>query len=159
MEKTKLNLEKQIKKQKFKREKAKETLENVIQKIKIVNESPEYIYYISKAIVFGSYINTDKEYIGDLDIGLYFELKDKSKSEEYQNCQRCAKAGKSNLPFILKLIYGKEEIAKFIKDKKRIIDLHDVERAKKEAEYYNDPYCYIFADRYETIYKFEKEVI
>lgn len=31
MEKTKLNLEKQIKKQKFKREKAKETLENVIQ--------------------------------------------------------------------------------------------------------------------------------
>lgn len=63
---------------KYSRKTAQNNLKNVIQKIKEVNEKDEFIYKITKAVLFGSYINSSKDKIGDLDIAIYTELKDKS---------------------------------------------------------------------------------
>ena len=157
MEIKRLNLEKNGKRKLFKRENADKLLENVIEKIKEVNEKGEFIYYIKKAILFGSYINSDRNEIGDLDIAIYLEIKDNSICEQRQNQQRYLEAGKVNEPFLKQIIFGKEEIAKFIKDKKRILDIHDGARAELEAKYYKDPYCYIYADKIKIIYEFDKE--
>jgi len=120
-----LNLEKRNKSNiKYSRKTAKLVLNNVIQKIHEANENEEFIYRITKAVLFGSYINSDKEKIGDLDIALYVELKDKSKPEVEQNLQR-ANISWNYVPFILKFIYGKEEVFKYVKDRKRILELHD----------------------------------
>lgn len=151
-----LPLENVERKRLFKRETADKVLKNVLDKIKEVNKDKDFIYYIKKAIIFGSYINSNNEKIGDLDIALYLELKDKTISEEKQNCDRCKKAGKGYQPFIMQLLYGKEEIFKFIKDNKKILELHDGVRAELESKYYDDPYCYIYADKNKVIYEMEE---
>ena len=69
----------------YSRETAKRALENVVQRIKEVNENKEFIYKITKAVLFGSYINSTKDKVGDLDIAVYVDLKDKSIPEVEQN--------------------------------------------------------------------------
>lgn len=149
----KLNLEKRNKSQKtYSRKTAKSVLENVINKIQEANENEEFIYRITKAVLFGSYINSDKEKIGDLDIAIYTELKDKSKAEFDQNFER-ARTSLNYVPFILRFIYGKEEVFKYIKDKKRILELHDGVKVDEDAKKYGDSISYIYVDKNQLIYK------
>lgn len=101
------------KKKYYKRESVKRIMENVIKKINGVNKKEEFIYYIKKAIIFGPYIELKEDKIEGLNVALYFELKNNNVSEIEQNYNRAILSGK-NMIYILKLVYGKEEIAKFI---------------------------------------------
>lgn len=68
-----LELEKPYKnKIEYSRKTATKVLENVLQKIKEANKKDEFIYKITKAVLFGSYINSKKDKIGDLDIVIFF---------------------------------------------------------------------------------------
>lgn len=136
----------------YSRKTAKKTLENVIQRIKEANANDKFIYRITKAVLFGSYINSDKEKIGDLDIAIYLELKDKSKDENEQNFAR-ARTSSNYVPFILRFIYGKEEVFKYIKNKKRILELHNGARVDEDAKNYNEPISYIYFDKHKVIYE------
>lgn len=155
MEKEYLLLEKKVSKQIFKRETADKALKNVLEKIEDANKNKEFIYFVKKAVLFGSYINSNKEKIGDLDIALYLELKNKLIPEEEQNYYSYKKNSKKYEPFIVQLIYGKEELFRFIKDRKKIVDLHDGNMAESEAQYYKDPYCYIYGKKNKIIYEME----
>ena len=148
-----LKLVKSLKNKKlYTRETAKMTLENVIKRIKEANRNDEFIYKITKAVLFGSYINSNKEKVGDLDIAIYIELKDKSKPELEQNMER-ARTSNSYVPFILKFIYGKEEVFKYIKDKKHILQLHDGNKVDKDSKEHKEPLSYIYFDKYKIIYE------
>ena len=148
-----LKLVKSLKNKKlYTRETAKMTLENVIKRIKEANRNDEFIYKITKAVLFGSYINSNKEKVGDLDIAIYIELKDKSKPEWEQNLER-ARTSNSYVPFILKFIYGKEEVFKYIKDKKHILQLHDGNKVDKDSKEHKEPLSYIYFDKYKIIYE------
>lgn len=136
----------------YSRETAKRVLENVVQRIKEVNENKEFIYKITKAVLFGSYINSTKDKVGDLDIALYAELKDKSIPEVEQNIAR-ARNSYNYIPFILKFIYGKEEVFKYIKNKKRVLELHDGVKVDEDAKKYNEPISYIYFDKNKVIYE------
>lgn len=136
----------------YSRETAQKSLKNVIQRIKEANRNDEFIYKITKAVLFGSYINSNKEKVGDLDIAIYIELKDKSKPEVEQNMKR-ARASNSYVPFILKFIYGKEEVFKYIKDKKHILQLHDGNKVDKDSKEHKEPFSYIYFDKYKIIYE------
>lgn len=148
-----LELVKSLKNKKlYTRETAKMTLENVIKRIKEANRNDKFIYKITKAVLFGSYINSNKEKVGDLDIAIYIELKDKSKPELEQNMER-ARTSNSYVPFILKFIYGKEEVFKYIKDKKHILQLHDGNKVDKDSKEHKEPFSYIYFDKYKIIYE------
>ena len=148
-----LKLVKSLKNKKlYTRETAKMTLENVIKRIKEANRNDEFIYKITKAVLFGSYINSNKEKVGDLDIAIYIELKNKSKPELEQNMKR-ASTSNSYVPFILKFIYGKEEVFKYIKDKKHILQLHDGNKVDKDSKEHKEPLSYIYFDKYKIIYE------
>ena len=127
----------------YSRETAKRALENVVQRIKEVNENKEFIYKITKAVLFGSYINSTKDKVGDLDIAVYVDLKDKSIPEVEQNIAR-ARNSYNYIPFKLKFIYGKEEVFKYIKNKKRVLELHDGVKVDEDAKKYNEPISYIY---------------
>ena len=135
----------------YSRETAKRALENVVQKIKEANENNEFIYRITKAVLFGSYINSTKEKIGDLDIAIYVELKNKDIPEVEQNIAR-ARTSYNCVPFILKFIYGKEEVFKYIKDKKKVLELHDGIKVDEDAKRFNEP-SYIYLDENKVIYE------
>lgn len=148
-----LKLVKSLKNKKlYTRETAKMTLENVIKRIKEANRNDEFIYKITKAVLFGSYINSNKEKVGDLDIAIYIELKDKSKPELEQNMER-ARTSNGYIPFLLKFIYGKEEVFKYIKDKKHILQLHDGNKVDKDSKEHKEPFSYIYFDKYKIIYE------
>lgn len=147
-----LNLEKSNKKKKiYSRKTAKMVLKNIKKRIQEVNQNDEFIYKVNKAVLFGSYINSTKEKIGDLDIALYVELKNKVISEEEQNFKR-ARNSNSYVPFILRFIYGKEEVFKYIKNRKQILELHDGNKVDKDAKKLNVP-NYIFFDKNEIIFE------
>lgn len=147
-----LNLEKSNKKKKiYSRKTAKMVLKNIKKRIQEVNQNDEFIYKVNKAVLFGSYINSTKEKIGDLDIALYVELKNKVISEEEQNFKR-ARNSSSYVPFILRFIYGKEEVFKYIKNRKQILELHDGNKVDEEAKKLNVP-NYIFFDKNEIIFE------
>lgn len=136
----------------YSRKTAQKSLKNVIQRINEANRNDEFIYKITKAVLFGSYINSNKEKVGDLDIAIYIELKDKSKPEVEQNLER-ARTSNSYVPFILKFIYGKEEVYKYIKDKKHILQLHDGNKVDKDSKEHKEPFSYIYFDKYKIIYE------
>ena len=136
----------------YSRETAKRALENVVQRIKEVNENKEFIYKITKAVLFGSYINSTKDKVGDLDIAVYVDLKDKSIPEVEQNIAR-ARNSYNYIPFILKFIYGKEEVFKYIKNKKRVLEHHDGVKVDEDAKKYNEPISYIYFDKNKVIYE------
>ena len=136
----------------YSRETAKRALENVVQRIKEVNENKEFIYKITKAVLFGSYINSTKDKVGDLDIAVYVDLKDKSIPEVEQNIAR-ARNSYNYIPFILKFIYGKEEVFKYIKNKKRVLELQDGVKVDEDAKKYNEPISYIYFDKNKVIYE------
>ena len=138
----------------FSRKTAEKVLDEVIQRINEANENEEFIYIVSKAVLFGSFINSSKEKIGDLDIAIYLELKDISIPELEQNELRYCKSGKL-LPDINRLFYGKEEVCKFIKNRKNILELHDgnqIEALVKRTNLEN----YVYSDNYEIIYEYSK---
>lgn len=136
----------------FSRKTAELALKNIIKRINEVNQKEEFIYKITKAVLFGSYINSSKEKIGDLDIAIYVELKDKTIPEIEQNINR-AKTSLNYVPFILRFIYGKEEVFKYIKDRKRILELHDGVKVDRDAKEYDESVSYIFFDKNKVIYE------
>ena len=152
-----LNLEKPYKTETtYSRETAKKALENVVQRIKAVNKNKEFIYRITKAVLFGSYINSNKEKIGDLDIAIYIELKDKSIPEFEQNFAR-ARTSLNYVPLILRFIYGKEEIYKYIKNRKRVLEIHDGVKVDEDAKKQNEKVSYIYFDKYKVIFEEGKQ--
>lgn len=134
------------------RKTVEEALNNVIKRIKEANENDEFIYKITKAVLFGSYINSTKDRVGDLDIAIYIELKDKTKDEFEQNFIR-SKTALNYVPFVFRFIYGKEEIFKYIKDGKRVLQLHDGVKVDKDANEINEAINYIYLDKNKIIYE------
>lgn len=68
-----LNLQKLDKgNKKYSRITAKSALDNIIKKLEEVNYHDEFIYKVTKAVLFGSYINSNKDKLGDVDIKLLF---------------------------------------------------------------------------------------
>jgi len=135
----------------YNRETARRALENLKVKIKEANEREDFIYEIKKAVLFGSYINSNKEKVGDIDIALYIDLKNKLIPETQQNFIRSKESGKE-MPYLARLFYGKEEISKFVKDKKTVIQLHDGYEIDRRADETGLP-NYIYNDKYEVIYE------
>ena len=57
----------------------------------------------------------------------------------------------------MQFIYGKEEVFRFIKDRKRILELHDGIMVDYESKKRNEPTSYIYFDKYKIIYEEAKE--
>lgn len=57
------------------------------------------------------------------------------------------------VPFILKFIYGKEEVFKYIKDRKHILQLHDGNKVDKDAQKHKEQFSYTYFDKYKIIYE------
>jgi len=155
MEEKNIEIGTEQKRKEFSRETARKALENLKVKIKEANKRNDFIYEIKKVVLFGSYINSNKEKIGDIDIALYIDLKDKITPETEQNYKRSFESGKQ-MSYLERLFYGKEEISKFVKDRKAVIELHDGYLIDKRVEETGLP-NYIYTDINEVIYELKEK--
>ena len=136
----------------YSRATAAKALNNLLAKIREVNKRDDFIYTITKAVLFGSYINSTKEKVGDLDVAIYIMLKDNTTPENKKKKKR-ARLKYHSLPTPMEMIYGKEEVFKFIKDRKRVIEIHDGALVDFYSEERNEPKSYIYFDEYKIIYE------
>ncbi len=136
----------------YSRATAAKALNNLLDKIEEANKRKDFIYKITKAVVFGSYINSNKEKVGDLDVAIYIRLKDNTIPEIEQNQNR-ARIKNYSLPALMEMIYGKEEVFRFIKDRKRVLELHDGSMVDYCSKKRNEHKSYIYFDEYKIIYE------
>lgn len=136
----------------FSRATATKALNNLLNKITEANQRNDFIYRITKAVLFGSYINSNKEKVGDLDVAIYIELKDKTIPEIKQNQDR-ARNKCYGISLIEEMIYGKEEVFKFLRDRKKVLELHDGYLVDYESKRRNEPKSYIYFDEYKIVYE------
>jgi hypothetical protein len=110
------------------REKAKELLHDVIVRAKSINENPEFVFFVERIEVFGSYL-TNKELLGDLDLGVKLERRYHGElfTEHNQHRIEIAKSAGStfnnstdqiNWPYL--------EVMLMLKARKRGLSIHDI---------------------------------
>ena len=109
----------------LKRSTADRLLDGVKERIIEVNMSDRFVYGVNRAVVFGSYVNSDINMLGDLDIGV--ELKSKYEGEEHKlMCDK--KCEESKLPGIIGwLCWPTEEVYRYIKNRSAYISIHNIQ--------------------------------
>lgn len=103
------------------RAQANKLFDEIIERVREVNDNTYYLYKVKKIILFGSYI-TNKQSIGDIDIA--FELEFKHKVVETNNglntelVANKKRAAENNCyDFLKSFSFGRYEVEKFIKNK------------------------------------------
>jgi hypothetical protein len=80
------------------RAKASELLQDLIERAKSINENPEFVFYVERIEVFGSYL-TEKELLGDLDVGVQLSRRYNGSQFTKHNQQRIKLAKSSGRRF------------------------------------------------------------
>lgn len=109
------------------REKAIQLLNELIDRAKAINENEELVYFVENLKVFGSYL-TDKEVLGDLDIG--FKLSRRYHNNEFtQKSEKRIRLARENgrvfSNWTDKLCWSETEVLLMLKNKQRGLSLHN----------------------------------
>ena len=110
------------------RAKANELLQNLIERAKSINENPEFVFFVQRIEVFGSYL-TDKELLGDLDVGVKLDRRYKGRLFTQHNQQRIEMAkscGRSFNNSTDQLNWPYLEVILMLKARKRGLSIHDI---------------------------------
>lgn len=82
------------------RDEADKIISTLPTRIEQINQNPEFVYTIRRAFIFGSYVETDDQCLGDVDIALELEPKenDPQKQQEREEVRRslARESGKIN---------------------------------------------------------------
>lgn len=111
------------------REKATKILNELIERAKVINANDEFLYYVESIKVFGSYL-TDKELLGDLDVGVKLSkkyLSGKYRSFQQKKIKQVKKDGKRFNTFLDELFWPHREVMLKLKNRQIGLSLHDEE--------------------------------
>lgn len=109
------------------RQKATQLLNELIERAKSINENGELIYLVESIKVFGSYLS-DKDTLGDLDVGVKLTRKYKPGDFTKHNQKRIALAKANGRQFsnsTEQLIWPHREVMLMLKGRQRGLSLHD----------------------------------
>jgi len=101
------------------RNEAQKRIDGLPKRIEQANQNPEFAYTISRAFVFGSYLETDKQYLGDVDIALEFEPKEKDpqKQQEREEVRKVLAKASGKVNSLLDFdSWPKNEICDFLQE-------------------------------------------
>ena len=110
----------------IKRETADRMVPEFMERVAKVNSDDRYLFRFSRVVLFGSYVNSDRPKIGDIDIG--FELEPKWSGETFQAI--CAAKSDFECPsghdLVFRIFWPKEEALRAAKGGNRYISLHNI---------------------------------
>ena len=109
---------------KIRRSTADKLLEGVQQRILKVNSDDRFIVKITRAVVFGSYVNNPElDKISDLDIGLETVCLYHPRDPEYQaKAMEC-----KSYDFITQMYWPKEEVLRYVRNRSGYISIHNID--------------------------------
>jgi ribosomal protein S16 len=106
---------------------ADKKIQEFLDRVKQVNKNSEYIYKVTKVVVFGSYLSKT-ERLGDIDLGVYLEPKEKDKNIHSKlNEERMLyliSQGMQYNNFVEQMFLPMLEIWKFLKYHSRSLSIH-----------------------------------
>jgi predicted nucleotidyltransferase/predicted transcriptional regulator len=116
---------------------AEKKISELLDRVKIVNTSDNFLYKVKRVAVFGSYL-TDKEKINDIDVDII--LKEKYPHEiqlakEKACVQKAFEEGKEFRSHFEQLFYAHSLTRKFLKHRSRALSLHYGDDILKQTEY------------------------
>ena len=121
------------KNKKMKRETADKLLEGVKERIYKVNHNPSYCYSITEAKVFGSYVNSDKDMLSDLDIAIRLEPKYGRDSQEFRDKrEECL-----SMDYLIYYDWPRQDVLRFIRNRHPYISVHVLGWSEEEDDIIN----------------------
>jgi len=110
---------------------AKKLLESIAQRAKEANDNPDFVYSVARIVVFGSYINTDKEKLGDLDVAV--ELVPRYEGDDLARAEAEAfnRRGPQTYSIIDRLFFAHYEVERYLRNKSKCLSLHDFGELQK----------------------------
>ena len=109
------------------RQKATQLLNELIERAKAINVNDEFVYFVESIKVFGSYLS-DKDTLGDLDIGVKLSRKYENDNFSQHNQQRINLAitkGRNFNNYFEEISWPNREVILMLKGKQRGLSLHD----------------------------------
>lgn len=129
---------------KMHRSTADRLLREVTDRIAEANGNEDYAYRITEAYVFGSYVNSDKDMLSDLDIAIRLEQKWPTQSAEYYSKQ-------CECPYsdtFLWLIWPREEVLRYIRNRSGYISIHILGNPEEDEIIFSDKVMQIGVGEY-----------
>lgn len=106
------------------RDTADRHISELMERIRAVNANPEYLVWVSRLIVFGSYL-TDKESISDVDVAVVLTRKEQDGDKWLQAVLRRADqaedTGRNFSTFTQKLNWDETEVMLFLRKRLRVL--------------------------------------
>lgn len=112
------------------RKTAEQTLNAFMDRVRLVNDSPEFAVRVTEVVIFGSYLG-GQEKLGDLDIGCKYELKIANSADFVKVLREHFRASGRPSRGIADHFWPWEQVKIFLKNKKRTISLHPVEEVQE----------------------------
>ncbi len=114
----------------FTRATAERKMAEFLERVSQVNNSPDYIYWVSKVVVFGSYLS-DAKMLNDIDLAIQFTQRFKDPEEQRRaNNHRLSIAyeeGKRVNNLSEQITWGWIEVRMFLKSRSRVFSFRDPE--------------------------------
>lgn len=114
---------------KIKRTTAQTLLEGVLSRALEINRSKEYGVFIDRIYVFGSFINSKKTRLGDLDLGVETSPKGETPEENraiIRYFERESKRKYQSKIFLEHILWFREKALRKLKNRSGFISLHDM---------------------------------
>lgn len=97
-----------------------------------INSDDRYAYKVGRAVIFGSYVNSDCDTLGDIDVGYLLEKRFSDRArhdslvESIRRNHRCS-------DWLLRLAWPMEEVIRRIRNRSGYISLHPIGTKEDEA--------------------------
>lgn len=108
------------------REKATQLLNELIERAKAINKREELAYYVKSIKVFGSYLS-EKDTLGDLDVGVKLARKNNFKELKDKRIELARQSRRQFNNYSEVLDWPHREVMMLLKARKRGLSLHDVD--------------------------------
>lgn len=110
---------------------AKSLLEKLVGRAREANARPEFVYSVARIAVFGSYVSSDKEKLGDLDVAI--ELVPRYQGADFDQAREEAfiQRGPETGNIIDRYMFAYNEVARFLRNRSACMSLHTYEELAK----------------------------
>lgn len=119
------------------RQTANKKVSELLERVKIVNTSDEFLYKVKRVAIFGSYL-TDKARINDVDVDIILQEKHPRNTQlakENACIQKASDQGKEFRNYTDQLFYPQNLTRKFLKHRSRALSLHYGDDILTQTEY------------------------
>jgi predicted nucleotidyltransferase len=116
---------------------AERKLQEFLDRVAVVNRSPDYAYKVKRLYVFGSFISTNNDRIGDLDLAVELAPRESDQAQQDQLEHRCISRalaeGRHFGTIVEETYWPRHAVYRYLKARSTAIGLHEAQEILREV--------------------------